>query len=169
MKNYVIAALYGLMIIFISCEEDAPESEQIDQALIENRVFALNSKENKGFSIEKMNVADFPKSDADFIIIPQTNLTGDVVSPFLSNPNLEKRFILSNEFGDIESAQAYFNSYSDYPVGQDLQQFALEIKPNQVWLVKTHSGTFCKILIMDTRIDKTTSFVEIKFRAEKIF
>jgi len=169
MKNYVIAALYGLMIIFISCEEDAPESEQIDQALIENRVFARNSRENKGFSIEKMNVADFPKSDADFIIIPQTNLTGDVVSPFLSNPNLEKRFILSNEFGDIESAQAYFNSYSDYPVGQDLQQFALEIKPNQVWLVKTHSGTFCKILIMDTRIDKTTSFVEIKFRAEKIF
>lgn len=131
-------------------------------------VFTINSKENKGFSVDGLKIADFPKSDADFIIIPQTSMTGDVMSPFLSNPNLEKRFVLSNEFDNSMSAMSYFDAFTVNTEELVLQQFALELKPNQVWIVKTHSNTFCKILILDTQVDKKTSFVEIKFKAQKL-
>ncbi len=171
MKNYIITALYGTILLVASCEKEdlALERAQVEPDIKENNeVYTLSSKDNKGFLVEGLKIADFPKTKADFIIIPQTNLTGDVMSPFLSHPNLEKRFILSDEFDDSNSAKSYFDSYNISPEGENLQQFALNLKANQVWLVKTHSGAFCKIWIMDTRIDKTTSFVEIKFRAEKI-
>ncbi|HEX2395650.1 MAG TPA: hypothetical protein VHI78_09900 [Bacteroidales bacterium] len=169
MKNLVIAVLSGLMIFFVSCEEEDLSMERVPSSEVgRSQVFTINSRENKGFSVDALKLADFPKTDADFIIIPQTNLTGDIMSPFLSNPDLEKRFFLSDEFEDSKSAQSYFESYDVNPESEDLQQFALNLKSNQVWLVKTLSGTFCKIWILETKIDKSTSFVEIKFRAQKL-
>jgi hypothetical protein len=113
-------------------------------------------------------MADAIKVKADFIIIPQTGLTGDVMSPFLSHPNFEKRFILAKEFDDAKSAEAYFDSYNVSPDGEPLQQFALDLRANQVWLIKTKDGSFCKLLILETKIDKETDYVAIKFKAEKI-
>lgn len=168
MKNLVIAVIFGLIFSFISCEEDELSLERTpSEALQNSKVYVLNSRDNKGFSVDLLKMADFPKTDADFIIIPQTSLTGDVMSPFLANPNLEKRFFLSDEFEDSKSAQTYFDSYEEYPADEELQQFALNLKANQVWLVRTKSGTFCKIWILETKVDKGTSIVELKFKAQK--
>jgi hypothetical protein len=171
MKKYIIVILNSLLMLLISCEQEDPAMESVSatgEVVEVSDVFAMNSKENKGFSVDRLKIANFPKTDADFIIIPQTSMTGDVMSPFLSNPNLEKRFVLSDEFDDSMSAMAYFDAYTVNPAVMVWQQFALELKPNQVWIVKTHSGTFCKILILDTQVNKKTSYVEIKFKAEKL-
>jgi hypothetical protein len=170
-QKYILATAIGLLAFFTSCEKEdlALELAEVPGVHKENTtIYTLNSKDNKGFSAGNLKLADFPKVKPDFIIIPQTNLTGDVMSPFLSHPNLEKRFILSKEFDDIKGAQAYFDSYNFIPQGVPLLQFANNIKPNQVWLVKTADGAFCKILILDTQVDKKSAFVEIKFKAEKM-
>jgi hypothetical protein len=171
MKNLIISIVFGLLIGLVSCEkEDLAYEGTAKEGFtdIASHVFVMNSRQNKGFSADNLKLADFPKTDADFIIIPQTSLTGDVMSPFLSNPDLEKRFVLTDEFDDSKSAEAYFNTYETYAEGDSLQQFALDLRANQVWLIKTRSGEFCKMLILETKIDKATSFVEIKFKAEKI-
>jgi hypothetical protein len=37
-----------------------------------------------------------------------------------------------------------------------------------VWLIKTREGDYCKILILETRIEKKSDFAEVKFKAERI-
>lgn len=169
MKNLINALLIGFIFFFISCEEDDLSLERTPSEALQNtKEYVLNSRDNKGFSADLLRMADFPKSDADFIIIPQTSLTGDIMSPFLANPNLGMCFLLIDEFEDSKSAQTYFESNEEYPADKDLQQFALNLKSNQVWLVKAKSGSFCKIWILETRVDKTTSIVELKFKAQRV-
>ncbi len=169
MKNLVISIAFGFSALLVSCEKDDLEkSSVLPGETTTSGVLIMNSKQNKGFSVDNLKLADFPRSDADFIIIPQTNLTGDVMSPFLSNPDLGKRFIFIDEFEDVKSAESYFNTNELFPEDESLQQFALNLKPNQLWLVKSATGEFCKILILETKIDKSTSFVEIRFKAGRV-
>lgn len=170
MKNLVIAAFCVCVISLVSCEDDEFASERIPSSGESvSEIYTINSRESKGFLLDELRLAEFPGSEADFIIIPQTGLTGDVMSPFLANPDLENRFILlSGDLTDVKSAVEYFASYTTYPEEQDPGQFALNLKPYQVWLIKSQSGVFFKVLILDTSVDKETSYVEIKFRAEKV-
>lgn len=169
MKNLIISVSFGLLFGLMSCEKENPayERDSIDKIMNSN-VFIMNSKENRGFLFEELKLADFPKTDADFIIIPQTGMTGDVMSPFLSNPDFEKRFVLADEFEDRQRAEASFNDYKEFPEDGTLQQFALNLKPNQVWLIRSNSGKFYKVLIVNTIVDRETSFVEIKFKVEAL-
>lgn len=168
MKKVALALFCGMALVFGSCEKEDVGGEKVTEkaAPLKEEVFTLSTKDSKGFSAEYLRMAD-SKVRPDFIIIPQTNLTGDVMSPFLSHPNFEKRFILSKEFDDAGSAEAYFDSYNTDGNGEDLQQFALNLKANQVWLVRTHNG-FCKMLILETKSDKKSDFVEISFKAVKM-
>jgi len=172
MKTIILAVLYGILVIMTSCEKEelsTPiENGFSAMSMSDSGIYTINSKDNLGFSAENLTIGDFPKIKPDFILIPQTNITGDVMSPFLSNPNLEYRFILSNEFDDIESAKAFYDSYNSAPQGKSLQQFALDLKENQIWLVKTKHGTFCKLLILETKLDSNNAFVEIRFEADKL-
>jgi hypothetical protein len=172
MKNVkIIMLIFGLLGFLAACEKEDPDyskDDGLEVNLNDLPIYSLNSKDSKGFSAENLKVVDFPKVKPDFIIIPQTNTTGDVMSPFLLHPNLEKRFILSEEFDDPESALAYFETFNEMPVGIALQQFANNLSANQVWLIKTISGEFCKILVLEIIIDKKTSLAGIKFKAEKI-
>jgi hypothetical protein len=169
MKKLAVALFCGMMIFFGSCEKEDIGGEKVpEKAAPREEIFTMSTNDNKGFSAEYLRLADSPKVKPDFIIIPQTNLTGDVMSPFLSHPNFERRFILSKEFEDAASAQAYFDSYNVDGNGQDLQQFALNLRANQVWLIKTREGDYCKILILETRIEKKSDFAEVKFKAERI-
>ena len=166
-----MALMCSMMIYFSACEKEDLSAEKSGVSVPSNattKVYSINSANNKGFSVEFLAEAGSPNIKADFIIIPQTGLTGDVMSPFLSHPNFERRFVLSKEFDDSKSAQEYFDAYNTAPEGEPLQQFALDLKANQVWLVKTIEGNFCKVLILETNVDKQTDFVEIKFKAEKM-
>ena len=104
------------------------------------------------------------------MVLAQTSEIGNVLSPFLSNPNLENRFLLIEEFNDYETAIDYFNGNTVYN-NEPLQQFALNIVPNQIWLIKTNSGQFGKLLTIKTKvdvIDDNKPFAELEFKIAKI-
>jgi len=155
--------LIALLLIWTSCDKD--------KTLLTNE-FTLDSDMHKGFQFENLDIIDFPNSNdlkPDFVVLAQTNDNGDVVSPFLSQPDLENRFILSEEFISFDSAQAYFDSYTT-PDNKPFQQFALNVKPNQIWLIKTNTGKFGKILIISTEFNNIDNkpFAKTTFKAENL-
>ena len=98
------------------------------------------------------------------------NETGTVLGPYLSQQDLESRFILSNTFMDYNSAKSYFDTLTTFK-NKTLEQSAFGIKPNQIWIIKTNKGDFGKILIIEAKaeiVENNTPFAEIKFKAEKI-
>jgi hypothetical protein len=172
MKTIILAVFYGILVILTSCEKEelsTPiENGSSGMSQSDSEIYTINSKDNAGFSIENLTIGDFPGMKPDFILIPHTNNTGDLMSPFLSNPNLENRFILTKEFDDPETAEAFYDYYNSPPLGKSFQKFALNLKENQIWLIKNNEGIFCKLLIIETTIDTINSSVEIKFEADKL-
>jgi len=153
----------AFFLIWTSCDKEKT---------IPTNEFTLDSEMRKGFHFESLSIIDFPNSSElkpDFIVLAQTNEIGDVLSPFLSHPDIESRFILSDEFDNFESAQAYFDSYST-PENEPFQQFATNVKPNQIWLIKTNSGKFGKILIASTAFNNIDDkpYAKVTFKAEHL-
>jgi hypothetical protein len=155
--------LFGLLFIWASCdkEKNSPPSE-----------FTLDSTPDRGFLFEGLKIIEYTNASTvkpDFIVLAQVNAQGDVISPFLSHPDYLHRFILSEEFTNLDEAQAYYDTYST-PDNKPLQLIASNIKPYQVWLVKTNNEGFGKILVINTRIDKidNTPFAEVTFKAAKM-
>ncbi len=157
MANRVL--IIGLFLFLFSCdrEKDTPLNE-----------FTINSADFKGFSFELFKVVDYPGFQTpDFFVLVQIETHGELKGPYLSHPDLEARFFLAGEFDDLESAEAFYFSYLPEDE-KSLQQFALNVSPNQVWLIKTNSGSYEKILILKTKSGQIGDkpFAEIVFRAE---
>ena len=163
MRTNIKVLFIALLLIWTSCDKE--------NKLLTNE-FTLDSSTHKGFQFENLDIIDFPNSNdikPDFIVLAQTSDNGDVLSQFLSQPDLENRFILSEEFDNFESAQAYFDSYST-PENKPFQQFALNVKPNQIWLIKTNTGEFGKILIISTEFNNIDNkpFAKTTFKADNL-
>jgi len=162
MKNTAKILALGMLFLFNSCEKDEDSTQ----------IFALNSEAYKGFLFESMKIINFPNSQniiPDFTVLVQTNGSGEVLSPYLSNPNLENRFFLFDELEDLKNAQEVFDSIQTTEINT-FQKFALDIKPYQIWLIKTNSGSVGKILITETKTEniEDNPFAEIKFKAKKL-
>ena len=166
MKTQFKTLLFGLLIVLTSCEGDDNSKSEF---------YTLNSTVTsnvfKGFSFESLNIINYPNKQntkPDFIVSAQMNDIGKVLSPFLSQQDLDSRFILSNTFSDYNSAKSYFDTLVTIE-NKTFEQSALDIKPNQVWVIKTNNGGFGKILVVETEIvENKTPFAEIKFKAERI-
>lgn len=168
MKTQYKTLLLGLLIVLTSCESDYNSKSEFYtlNTTVTSNIF-------KGFSFESLNIINYPNKQntkPDFIVLAQMNQTGTVLSPFLSQQDLESRFILSNTFSDYNSAKSYFDTLAIVE-NKTLEQSAFDIKPNQVWVIKTNNGDFGKILIVETKteiVENNTPFAEIKFKAEWI-
>lgn len=150
------------MLISTSCdEEDIAKSNE----------FTLNSESLKGFLFSDLRIVDYPDSNIkpDFIVLAQTNAHGEVLSPFLSHPDLKGVFKFLKQFDNYESAQTYFDSYSELE-HETFVQFGLDIKPNQVWLIKTNNDEFGKVLIISTKYNNHDNkpYAEITFKANML-
>ena len=149
----------GLLLLLFSCDrkEDTPQNE-----------FTINSADFEGFSFESFKVVKYPGFQTpDFFVLVQIETHGELKGPYLSHPDLETRFFLAGEFDDLEGAEAFYDSYLPEDE-KTLQQFAMNVKANQVWLIKTNSGNYGKILIIKTKSGQIDDkpFAEIVFRAE---
>lgn len=164
MRTNIKILFIALLLIWTSCakENNSPATE-----------FTLASGTFHGFLFENMEIIYFPYSATttppDFNVFAQTNDQGNILGPYLAHIGSENRFILSKEFDDIESAQTYFDSYST-PETTPLQPFALNVKPNQIWLIKTHSESYGKILIISTDFNNIDNepFAQITFKADNL-
>ena len=161
MKNILKYSIIGMLLILTSCDKENNSPD-----------YTLDSESHKGFLFENLKIVDIQNSSnliPDFIVSVQISESGVVLSPFMSHPNLENRFVLSEEFESSDSAQTYFDKYSK-PENKPFQNFALNIKPNQIWLIKTNTGEYGKILVLKTKATNSNNkpFAEMTFKAERM-
>lgn len=161
MRKYLLIVI-GLSI-FISCDKE--RSKPADE-------FILKSNAYTGFLFEKLKIINFPNSNnlkPDFVISPHITANGIVASPFFSHIDLENRFYLSGEFDSYENAINYYESYI-LPNDAHFQQFALPIKPNQVWLILTNNERYGVVLIKGTEFNDNndTPYAEATFKAKML-
>lgn len=159
MKTRIVIAF--CLLIFVSCDKE--NNKPADE-------FTLKSSEYTGFLFEGLKIITLPNSNnlkADFLMSPQTTENGDVVSPFFAHPDLESRFYLSGEFENFESALSSFESYI-IPDDIQYQQFALFVRSNQIWLVRTNTEKYGVVLIKSAEynIYNDTPYAETTFKAK---
>jgi hypothetical protein len=151
---------FTLLLISATCEHKETISAPASTA-----IFSINSETGNGFSFERKTIS---MKEPDFMIIPQKVITGDALSPFLSDSDLGKIFFLVSEFKDSKSAQMCFDSeFIRIPETGLLQQFATNLKPNQVWIVRTRFGEYGKIWILDSYGNRSSEspYAGLKFKA----
>ena len=167
MKKTLILTFCTLVFLSYACED----KDNRDPEFILNTNI-LSGQHISGFSFKKMNIIAFPNSEniiPDFIAFCLMNEFGDISGPSLSHQNLENRFVLLNSYDNINSAQNNFDTLSIIS-NSPYQPFALDIKPFEIWQIKTYSDEIGVILIVEARSEKigSSSFAEIKFKAKKI-
>ena len=69
--------------------------------------------------------------------------------PYFDTENIEESFALAGDFSSADSALAFFNSYVEVNVNSYVG-LAQPVLKNQIWIFKTRSSTFGKILILNT-------------------
>lgn len=155
--------------IFLSSAcEDKEKKEDLEFILNTN---VPDGYLTNGFSFKNMNIIAFPNSDnnvPDFIAACLMNDFGDITGTFLYHQNLEKRFVLLNNYEDKISAQNHFDTLSTTS-NSPYQTFAY-VKPYELWQIKTSTDWIGIILVLEARAEKigSSAFAEIKFKAKKI-
>ena len=161
--------LFLCALVFITCACEDKETRDPDFIINTN---VPSGKLFSGFSFEKMNIITGPNSGnifPDFMVGCFMNDVGDIGKPYLVNPNLEDRFILLNSYDNAYSAQNYFDTLSTIKtIPYDI--FGFDIKPFEIWQIKTSSAEVGLILIVESRAEKigSSAFAEIKFKARRI-
>ena len=168
MRKLIRIPLFITICLIYACEDH-------DKTLPE--FYVLNTElttgqQPKGFSYKELNIITFPNSDniiPEFILSCHTNETGDIIGPMLSHPNLENRFILLKSYDNLSSALNHYDTLSTRSINS-YQSFALDIKPFDIWQIKTNSGETGILLVLETRTENKNNapFAEIKFKAKKI-
>lgn len=170
MRTTIKLLLSTLLILIISCGK---EDTNIENAQVK---FTIDSKiengKGKGFRFENLQIIDYPNSNGikpDFMVLAQCNDTGFVIGPFLSNPDMTNIFILTEEFSELDSAKLFYNSYA-YSNDSIFEQHALDIKPYQIWTIKTANDKRGKLLILKTKGEEinNTPYAEMEFLADKL-
>ena len=153
--------LFLLLIIFSSCQDKNIVSFE----------YSLSTAQY-GFSFDKMTVLSTDvnqNTNADFIVLPQMNDSGELLSPMLVQPLLKSSYLLSKQFDNLFAAEQYYNSMTTFSEnGSIFNNVALSLKPFQIWIVKTNTNLYGKILISQASTGYVNSFpdVAINFKAE---
>jgi hypothetical protein len=135
-----------------------------------NQEFSLSSTQESGFSFETMTiVTDTAKIlNTDFIVLPQLNANGGLVSPFFVQHNLKSGFALIKQFDNMADAQSFFDSYTAFTGNDsDFNIYGLAVKPYQIWTVKTGLNTYGKILVLNGKAEFSNKsyFANVSFQA----
>ena len=167
MKRIFYLNLFVLVFTAYACEDKENKDPE----------FLLNTDPpsgyiTSGFSFKKMRLITVPNSEniiPDFIVACLMNEIGEIGGPFLSHPNLENRFVLVNSYDNITSAQKNFDTIATLS-NKPYQTLALDIKPYEIWQIKTSSDELGIILLLETRAEKIglNAFAEVRFKAKKL-
>ncbi|MEA1896343.1 MAG: hypothetical protein U9N53_01615 [Bacteroidota bacterium] len=154
-----------LLILFASaCSKDKEVKTSGTHTITSEMILEGQTYSYYGFSFSKASVKLYNVASStdrpDFGVgMNQDSL------PYFDTENIEESFALAGEFSTADSALTFFNNYGEVDVNSyvGLAQPVLE---NQIWVFKTRSNTFGKILIMNTlRYEKNSyMIVEVHFK-----
>jgi len=168
MKKVIILILCTSVFLIFSCED----KENSDPEYILNNDLR-NYHFISGFSFIKMDTISYPNSEniiPDFYVGCLINEYGIITKgPFLWHQNSENRFALINSYDNKISAQNHFDTISTIN-SNPYQTFTSDLKPYELWQIKTSSEEIGVILILEAKAENIegSGFAETKFKAKKL-
>ena len=120
-----------------------------------------------GFSFASGQIIYYPNTNnlkPDFSVYVQQNDTGVTIGPYLAQQDIRRNFYFAKYISIYDSAKLYFDTYKlnkDTVFGET----ALSLKQGQIWIIRTNSNSFGKILIFETTSNDNENkpYAEIKF------
>ncbi len=148
MKIYKTVFILVFILLASACSKDNDVKTSGTHSISSEKILEGQTYSYYGFSFSKASVKlynDASSSDRpDFGVgMNQDSL------PYFDTENIEESFALAGDFSSADSALAFFNSYVEVDVSSYVG-LAQPVFKNQIWIFKTRSSTYGKILILNT-------------------
>ena len=156
-----------ILILFVSgCSKDKEVKTSGTNTLSSERILDGQTHNYYGFSFSKATVNLYNVANStdlpDFVVVDYFDLK--TLQAFNSD-NIEDSFALAGTFSTADSALTFFNNYLEVNPGSYVG-LANPVLENQVWIFKTRSGNFGKMLILTTlSFEKNSNMIsEVQFK-----
>ena len=154
-----------ILILFVSaCSKDKEVKTSGTHTITSEKILAGQTYSYYGFSFSKASVKLYNVATStdrpDFGVgMNQDSL------PYFDTENIEESFALAGDFLTADSALTFFNNYREVDVNS-YEGLAQPVLENQIWVFKTRSNTFGKMLILNTLKYEKQSYliVEVQFQ-----
>ena len=158
-----------ILILFVSgCSKDKEVKTSGTNTLSSERILDGETHNYYGFSFSKASVNLYNVASStdlpDFAVVDYPGLDQETFQAFISD-NIEDSFALAGTFSTPDSALTFFNNYLEVNPGSYVG-LADPVLENQVWIFKTRSGNFGKMLILTTlSFEKNSNMIaEVQFK-----
>jgi hypothetical protein len=104
----------------------------------------------------------------DLILLSKKNNLGEINGAYLESPDNPGAFYLAGEFENSSGAESFYVGYTEVKVTEYID-ITGNVKPHQVWVIKTHAGNYAKILTTGLEYIEEGifgSYAELAFRWE---
>lgn len=163
--NMYKAIFILILILFASgCSKDKEVKTSGTHTITSEMILEGQTYSYYGFSFSKASVKLY--NDASSTDRPDFGVGMNQDSlPYFDTENIEESFALAGVFSAADSALTFFNNYGEVDVNSYIG-LAQPVLENQIWVFKTRSNTFGKILILNTLNYEKNSYmiVEVQFK-----
>ena len=165
---------FGILVLLIitGCNDENNTTPNSGEATITSELILEGSTYTfNGFSFGQGKVIFYNPASGnmapDLVVIPD-NSGPEIIAILQILNNVQEKQLMSlvAEFEDFSSAENFFNSYSEISDTLSYRVWAKPTLENQIWIIKTLSSNFAKILIKDvlTYLDGTKPYAEVTFK-----
>lgn len=162
--------IYILSIaLLLSCSKDDEKAPTSGETTLSSRIFQADVNPYvEGFSFEEGKKVSYNLTASpipDIIIDKSIDLQGAISGASLASPKNDEAFYKLGEFNSLSEAEAFFNSLKDIGTGV-FSPSVKQIAVNQVYIFKSRSNKYAKILIKDIQIkpDVSLGYADVTFK-----
>lgn len=152
MRKYLGIVL--LTILFLpGCKKDE-ESKNSGTFTIFNTLYGTGPYYALGFSFSlAKEVSTLSDPGPDITLIADVDIDGNIRKLMLQTENFKSSFFKYGEYADAASSSAAFKNLTSASVSV-WEEWADNIKPNQIWIFRTSSEHYAKFRIINTVAEK---------------
>ncbi|MFN8205874.1 MAG: hypothetical protein U0T82_00495 [Bacteroidales bacterium] len=149
-----IVCLFLLAFVFFSCrkEKETPTSGSIT---LSSELVLSGQYIIRGFSFSEASFLNFPgtaPAKVDLVAFSTRDSIGNINGAGLYCPsNEDSAFWLAAGFDNLPQATTFFDELDTLPLTRFLP-LVNEVHPNEIWVIRTGTGSYAKILFRDVRV-----------------
>lgn len=158
-----------LIISVSACQKKNRVPTSGEATINSDRILSGSAYSIQGFSFATGSVILYnpgsPTNIPDLFVLPIADTQGNATGAYFDSPNQYESFSLVNTLENADEALQFFNSYLTVDVS-DYTSLANPLLINQVWVFKTNSGNFAKLLILRilNQVKDATPYAEVRFK-----